>query len=135
MKLGGKLWVLKHLSWSPVVNHSTPTLRSALGRLGCSRRSHYKVHLMLMKSLAEAVVVHVSCVIWSLLIQINFLLWWVSRQRWSLLVRVFSPSCKPQYHSQACSEFHNCLSKLLRAEFPLFCHLWPNFSWVKSSIV
>lgn len=38
-----------------------------------NRRSHYKLHLMLMKSLAEAVVVHVSCVFWSLLININFL--------------------------------------------------------------
>lgn len=58
-----------------------------------NRRSCYKLHLMLMKSLAKAVVVHVSCVFLSLLVNNFFAVMGVLAE--------FASESKPQYHSQA----------------------------------
>lgn len=98
MKLWEKVGVQRHLSWGLVVNHSTPALNSTLAAGLDNRRSRYKPNLMLMKSLAEAAVVHASHVFQSLLINLFLAMMGVVA---SLFLRVFTPSHKPQYHSLA----------------------------------
>lgn len=148
IKLGEKVGVQKHLSWGLVVNHSTPALNSTLAAGLDNRRSCYKPSLMLMKSLAEAAVVHASHVFQSLLINQFLAMMGVVA---SLFVRVFTPSHKPQYHSLSHKHIVSFTTGWVRCKelnrrsrifsFPLLSQLdspptvWPNISWVKSSIV
>ncbi len=96
-KLWEKVGEQRHLSWGLVVNHSTPALNSTLAAGLDNRRSRYKPSLMLMKSLAEAAVVHASHVFQNVLINPFLAMMGVV----ALFVRVFTPSHKPQYQSLA----------------------------------